>query len=59
MKAFERGLIYDEDNPQISLLLAETLLALKKGDQALTLVEDARSNASLRGLNPMSYWPRC
>jgi tetratricopeptide (TPR) repeat protein len=39
VKAFERGLVYDEDNPQISLLLAETLLALNKGDQALQLVE--------------------
>ena len=39
VKALERGLIYDEDNPQISLLLAETLLKLNKGDQALALVD--------------------
>jgi tetratricopeptide (TPR) repeat protein len=39
IKAFERGLAYDEDNPQISVLLADTLLKLKKGEQALALVE--------------------
>ncbi len=39
VKALERGLVYDEDNSQISLLLAETLLKLNKGDQALALVE--------------------
>ncbi len=39
VKALERGLVYDEDNAQISLVLAETLLNLKKGDQALALVE--------------------
>ena len=39
VKAFERGLIYDEENPQIPLLLAETLLKLNKGQQALALVE--------------------
>jgi len=39
VKAFARGLLYDEDNPQIALLLAETLLKLKKGEQALALVE--------------------
>jgi len=39
VKAFERGLSYDEDNPQISLVLAETLLKLKRGEQALALVE--------------------
>ena len=39
VKALERGLVYDEDNPQIALLLAETLLRLNKGDQALALVE--------------------
>jgi tetratricopeptide (TPR) repeat protein len=38
-KAFERGLVYSEDNPQISLLLADTLLKLKLGDRALSLVE--------------------
>ena len=39
VKALERGLVYDEDNSQISLALAETLLKLNKGDQALALVE--------------------
>jgi tetratricopeptide (TPR) repeat protein len=39
VRALERGLVYDEDNSQISLLLAETLLKLKKGEQALALVE--------------------
>ncbi len=38
-KAFERGLVYDEDNPQISLLLAETLLKLNRGPAALEQVE--------------------
>jgi tetratricopeptide (TPR) repeat protein len=37
-KAFERGLAYDEDNPQLSMLLADTLLKLNKGEQALALV---------------------
>ena len=39
VKALERGLVYDEDNSQISLVLAETLLKLNKGEQALSLVE--------------------
>jgi tetratricopeptide (TPR) repeat protein len=39
IKAFERGLVYDEENPQIPLLLAETLLKEQKGQQALALVE--------------------
>ena len=39
VRAFERGLIYDEENPQIPLLLAETLLKQNKGQQALALVE--------------------
>jgi len=39
VKAFERGLVYDEENPQIPLHLAETLLKQDKGQQALTLVE--------------------
>ena len=39
VKALERGLVYDEDNSQISLLLAETLVKLSKGEQALALVE--------------------
>ncbi len=39
VKALERGQVYDEDNSQISLFLADTLLKLKKGDQALALVE--------------------
>ncbi len=39
VKAFERGLSYDEENPQIPLHLAETLLKQGKGQQALALVE--------------------
>ncbi|WP_210420450.1 tetratricopeptide repeat protein [Aquisphaera giovannonii] len=38
-RAFERGLVYDEENPQIPLLLAETLLKQDKGAQALALVD--------------------
>ncbi len=34
VKAFERGLVYDEDNPQISLLMADTLLKLHQGERA-------------------------
>ena len=50
VKALERGLIYDEDNPQIALLLAETLLKLNKGEQALALVERARSSRQPQGV---------
>jgi tetratricopeptide (TPR) repeat protein len=39
VKALERGLAYDEENSQIALVLAETLLKLNKGDQALALVD--------------------
>ncbi len=39
IKAFERGLVYDDSNPQIPLLLAETLLKADKGPQALALVD--------------------
>ena len=39
VKAFERGLVYDEENPQIPLHLAETLLKQDKGVRALALVE--------------------
>ena len=39
VKALEHGLVYDEDNTQISLLLADTLLKLNRGQQALTLVD--------------------
>ncbi len=39
VKALERALVYDEDNPQIALLLADTLLRLRKADQALGFVE--------------------
>jgi len=39
IRAFEHGLVYDEENPQIPLLLADTLLKGKKGPQALALVE--------------------
>jgi tetratricopeptide (TPR) repeat protein len=39
IRALEHGLVYDEANPQIPLLLADTLLKSKKGAQALALVE--------------------
>ncbi|MFI5456531.1 MAG: tetratricopeptide repeat protein [Isosphaerales bacterium] len=39
VKALEHGLVYDDDNSQISLVLADTLLKLNKGEQALSLVE--------------------
>jgi tetratricopeptide (TPR) repeat protein len=39
VKAFEHGMVYDEDNTQISLLLADTLLKLNRGQQALALVD--------------------
>ena len=38
-KALERAMVYDADNPQIPMVLAETLLRLRKPDQALTLVD--------------------
>ena len=54
VKAFERGLVYDEDNPQIPLLLAETLLQQHKGQQALELVDryHPASAPGRRGLRP-------
>jgi tetratricopeptide (TPR) repeat protein len=39
VKAFERGLDYEPDNPQIPLLLAQTLLKLDKGEEALAFVD--------------------
>lgn len=39
VRAFERGLVYDEEHPQLPLDLAETLLLTGKGTEALTLVE--------------------
>jgi tetratricopeptide (TPR) repeat protein len=39
VKALEHGLVYDEDNTQISLILADTLLKLNRGEQALQLVD--------------------
>jgi tetratricopeptide (TPR) repeat protein len=39
VRALERGLVYDEENPQIPLLLADTLLKQNRGQQALALVE--------------------
>jgi tetratricopeptide (TPR) repeat protein len=39
VKAFERGLVYEPDDPQLPLLLAETLLKLNKGEEALARVE--------------------
>ena len=58
VKALERGLVYDEDNPQIALLLAETLLRPDKADQALGL-SSASSSASRRASRATSCWPRC
>ncbi|MBV8317532.1 MAG: tetratricopeptide repeat protein [Planctomycetaceae bacterium] len=39
IQAFERGLVYNEDDPQLPLLLAETLLKTGKGEEALAIVE--------------------
>jgi tetratricopeptide (TPR) repeat protein len=39
IKAFQRGLIYDEEHPQLPLLLAQTLLDTGRADEALRLVE--------------------
>ena len=39
IKAFERGLDYEPDDPQLPLLLARTLLKVNKGEQALAQVE--------------------
>lgn len=39
LKAFERGLVYDDTNPQIPLLLAETYLKTNQGPKALGLVD--------------------
>lgn len=39
IKAFERGLSYEPDDPQIPLLLAQTLLKAGKGEEALAKVE--------------------
>jgi tetratricopeptide (TPR) repeat protein len=40
LKSFERGLIYNEDHPQIPLHMAQTLLNTGKAEAALRLVED-------------------
>jgi tetratricopeptide (TPR) repeat protein len=39
VRSLERGLVYDDSNPQLALLLADTLLKVNKGDQALSLLE--------------------
>ncbi len=39
VKAFERGLVYDPDHPQLSLQLAETLDKAGKGAESLAVVE--------------------
>ncbi len=39
VKALEHALVYDDDNPQITLVLADTLLRLHKAEQAMTMVE--------------------
>jgi tetratricopeptide (TPR) repeat protein len=38
-RAFERGLDYDPDDPQLPLLLAQTLLKVDQGQRALAFVE--------------------
>jgi len=39
IKAFERGLIYDEEHPQIPLSLAESLMKTGKNEEALKVIE--------------------
>ena len=39
--AYQRGLVYDEDNPQLPLLLAEAYMEVGRGPEALALVERA------------------
>lgn len=39
IKAFERGLGYEPDDPQLPLLLAETLLKVNRADEALAQAE--------------------
>ncbi|WP_337177822.1 tetratricopeptide repeat protein [Paludisphaera sp.] len=39
LKALERGLAYDENNPRIPLVLSESYLKADQGDKALALVE--------------------
>ncbi len=39
IRAFQRGLVYNEDDTQLPMLLAETLLKVGRGDEALKLVE--------------------
>jgi len=39
IKAFQRGLVYNEEHPQLPLSLAETLLQVGKGEDALQLVD--------------------
>ncbi len=58
VRAFERGLIYDEENPQIPLQLAETLLKQSRGEQRSPWWS-ATSGASLNRWRLTSFWPRC
>ena len=58
VKAFKRGLVYDEDNPQISLLMADTLLKLNQGERALGLVERSIQRQP-QGVESYSSWPGC
>ncbi len=39
VKAFQRGLVYNEEHPQLPLSLAETLLQVGKGEEALKIVD--------------------
>jgi tetratricopeptide (TPR) repeat protein len=40
IKAFQRGLVYDEEHPQLPLLLAQSLLDTGRADEALQIVEN-------------------
>jgi tetratricopeptide (TPR) repeat protein len=40
IKAFQRGLVYDEEHPQLPLLLAQSLLDTGRAGEALQLVEN-------------------
>ena len=39
VKAFERGLVYDPEDPELPLLLVQTLLKQNQGERALALIE--------------------
>ena len=47
-KSFERGLDYEPDDPQLPLLLAQTLLKLDKGEEAAAMPVERITSASRR-----------